>query len=69
MGDTMHTNEWLGQAGDGYSGGTSEGALPGKTCRHCWSFAPGRGDCTGKCLDDVTFGHDAAPTADAVFLP
>ena len=71
MGDTMRTNDWPNQAGDErcYGGGPSEGALPGKTCRHCWSFAPGRGDCTGECLYDATFHPAAKPTSDAVFLP
>jgi len=66
----MHTYHWLGEAGDerGYDGGTPEGVLPGKTCRHCWSFAPGRGDCTGECLYDMAFRQDAEPTSEAVFL-
>jgi hypothetical protein len=69
----MHTYHWPGAAGDewGYGSRPPEDALPGKTCRyrHCWAFAPGRGDCTGECLDDATSTPAVEPTSDAVFLP
>jgi len=41
---TRQEHDWANQAGTiGASRGASEGALPGKTCRHGWSFAPGLG--------------------------
>ena len=41
---TRQEHDWANQAGTiGASRGASEGALPGKTCRHGWSFAPGQG--------------------------
>jgi hypothetical protein len=68
---TMHTYHRLEEAGNEwcYRGGAPEGPLPGKTCGHCWSFAPGRGDCTGECLSDATLRPTAKPTSDAVFFP
>jgi hypothetical protein len=66
----MHTDLSLGKTGNERRHVATPGsALPGKSCGHCWSFAPGRGDCTGKCLSDETFSPAAGVTADAVFLP